>query len=72
MNINVRFFIYDEEALGAERSEGTYEVCEPGDIVEVDEETFLACRHPIQYERHTMWANGVDRVCLTKMWRDVV
>lgn len=36
------------------------------EIVEVDEAEFLAAEGSITYERHTMWANGVNQICLTK------
>lgn len=60
LNVPVRFFIYDEEALNE------YDAC-TGDIVECDEDTFLASPWPISYERNTVFANGVSQICLTKM-----
>ena len=42
-----------------------YEGEEP-EIVEVDEAAFLAADGAITYERHTVWANGVNQICLTK------
>ena len=50
--INVRFFIYDEEAKD--------------DIVEVDELDFIECKFPLTYERYTMFDNGCNQICLTK------
>lgn len=50
--MSVRFFIFDEDE---------------NDIQECNETDFLACEYPISYERHTIFANGVDQVCLTKM-----
>lgn len=58
--MNIRFFVWDEEAVD--------DLGEPGgDIVEVDEAEFLECDYPIRYERHTVRENGVSQVCLTKM-----
>jgi hypothetical protein len=48
----IRFFVYDDEE---------------GDIMEANEEAFLACPYPIEYERHTIFQNGVSQICLTKM-----
>ena len=42
-----------------------YEGEEP-EIVEVDEAEFLAADGAITYERHTVWTNGVNQICLTK------
>jgi hypothetical protein len=52
MKLNVRFFIYDEEH--------DYE------LVEVDESKFLETKGIIEYERHTIFENGVAQICLTK------
>lgn len=57
--MTIRFFIWDEKAI--DELHGI-----AGDIVEVDEEAFLACPYPISYERHTVRENGVSQVCLTK------
>lgn len=39
------------------------------DIVEVDETQFLGVKNSgdynIEYERHTIFANGVNQICLT-------
>jgi len=51
--IPVRYFAID------------YEGEEP-EIVEVDEAAFLEAEGAITYERHTVWANGVNQICLTK------
>lgn len=59
MPIVVRYFIYDQEA---ETVSG-----EPGDIVECTESQFLEAVGSITYERHTIYANGVDQICLTKI-----
>lgn len=60
-NIAVRFFIYDDEAV-----DGDF----VGDIVECDETAFLECKYPIRYERHTIFENGCNQICLTKMPED--
>lgn len=52
LSVPVRFFIYDDEA---------------GDIFECDEAAFLDCNYAIDYKRHTVFANGVSQICLTKM-----
>lgn len=50
--MSVRFFIYDPDQ--------DYE------IIEVNESTFLESEGVIEYERHTMFENGVNQICLTK------
>jgi hypothetical protein len=55
--VPVRFFAYDEEA--GEAGEGS--------IVEVTEDVFMYTRGTISYERHTVFANGVSQICLTKI-----
>ena len=50
---NVRFFTYDEE------ENGIVEIAEP-DFRELAERG-----HKVSYERHTMFADGVDQICLT-------
>lgn len=50
----VRYFVLD------------YELDDGPEIMEVDEAEFLAAEGSITYERHTMWANGVNQICLTK------
>jgi hypothetical protein len=55
-NIDVRFFIYDEDP----EQDGLI------DLMEVGEETFLRTPGPIDYTRHTVWANGSRQICLTK------
>lgn len=50
----VRYFVID------------YDLEDGPDIVEVDEAEFLAAEGSITYERHTMWANGCNQICLTK------
>ena len=52
-NMNVRFFIYGL-------------VNEEIDIVEVEEREFLETSGNVEYERHTVFANGVKQICLTK------
>jgi hypothetical protein len=61
-NMNVRFFIYDEDAGPQDDN-----CAGAGEIIEVDEETFIACEYPISYERNTIFENGVSQICLTKM-----
>ncbi len=51
-DINVRFFMYDEDK---------------NDLKEVKELDFLACEYPISYKRHTIFENGVSQICLTKI-----
>ena len=36
------------------------------DIIEIDEQEFLKCEGTIEYERHTVFQNGVSQICLTK------
>lgn len=55
MNILVRFFKYGID-------EDTNEV----DIIETSESDFLLCEGEIQYERDTIFENGVNQICLTK------
>ena len=50
----VRYFVYDDDPDNDGKAE-------------VDEAAFLESDLPIYYERHTMWANGVDQICLSKM-----
>ena len=53
MLINVRFFTY---CINSE--------CD-ADVVECSENTFKSLKGAINYERHTVFANGVNQVCLT-------
>ena len=55
----------DKERLPVRYFAIDYEGEEP-EIVEVDEAEFLAAEGAITYERHTVWANGVNQICLTK------
>ena len=36
------------------------------DYFEVDEAEFIASKGDIEYQRHTLFENGVDQVCLYK------
>lgn len=55
-NIPVRFFIFlDTEGEGY------------GDITEVGEQEFLEYHGTLSYQRHTVFANGVSQICLTKI-----
>lgn len=56
-NLPVRYFMLD------------YDLEDGPEVVECDEAEFLAAEGAITYERHTMWANGVNQICLTK-WLD--
>ena len=51
--INVRFFVYDY---------GTDDI-----IKEVNESEFLEYDGVIEYERDTIFENGVRQICLTKV-----
>lgn len=53
--VPVRFFVITSD-------------CESGDIIEaeVTESEFLEFEGDISYERHTVFANGVSQICLTK------
>jgi len=53
MNINVRFFMYSDDS-------------EEWEILECSESEFLEAEGSIQYERNTMFQNGVNQICLTK------
>lgn len=57
--VPVRYYIYDPEAVT--------ESGERGDIVECTEAEFVTYPGIMTYERHTVYANGVDQICLTKM-----
>ncbi len=54
MNVPVRFFIYD------------FDNNDEIDIIEVSEKTFLETPGEIEYERNTVFENGVSQICLTK------
>jgi hypothetical protein len=51
----VRFFIYSDETESEEV-----------DVVEVDESAFLEAQGEIEYQRDTVYQNGVAQICLTK------
>jgi len=53
--INVRFFIYEEN-----------ESSEELEITEVEESVFLETSGEIEYERNTIFLNGCRQICLTK------
>lgn len=55
MKTTIRFFVYD-----------WIEDENDWDIIECDELEFLQFDGEISYERHTMFDNGVNQVCLTK------
>jgi len=55
MKINVRYFKID--------------ICEntnKPDVIEINESEFLDIDRPIEYERNTIFENGVNQICLTK------
>lgn len=54
MTLPIRFFKYD------------YNHDNEVDIIETNESDFLLCEGEITYERHTVFQNGVNQVCLTK------
>lgn len=55
-NMTIRFYIIDRsEAVDSEI-----------DVIEVDEDEFLEAEGTIEYERHTVFQNGVSQICLTK------
>jgi hypothetical protein len=56
-DITVRFFCH----IDVEDGGGDFYI----DIIETDETTFLRLGGEITYERHTMFANGCNQVCLT-------
>lgn len=58
IDIPIRFFIYDEEA---ETFAG-----DTGDFIECNEADFIDANGAIEYERHTVHANGCKQICLTK------
>ncbi len=41
----------------------------PVDLIEVTELEFMEAPGRIEYERHTMFDNGVNQICLTK-WEE--
>ena len=53
-SVPVRYFVID------------YDLEDGPEIMECDEAEFLAAKGSITYERQTMWANGVNQICLTK------
>lgn len=57
-DIKVRFFIYDN----ADTEFGEIEV----QLLEVSETDFLEADGEIEYERNTIFKNGVNQICLTK------
>lgn len=54
-HIPVRFFYYDEDANAGE-----------GDFAECGEADFLEAKGEIEYERNTVFENGISQICLTK------
>ncbi len=53
VDMPIRFFIYDCNA-------------DDDPIREVAEAEFLGIKGDIEYERHSVYANGVKQICLTK------
>jgi hypothetical protein len=58
--------IEDKERLPVRYFMLDYDMEDGPEVVEVDEAAFLAADGAITYERHTVWANGVNQICLTK------
>ena len=58
--------IEDKERLPVRYFMLDYDLEDGPEIVEVDEAEFLAADGAITYERHTVWVNGVNQICLTK------
>lgn len=58
--------IDDEERLPVRYFVIDHDLEDGPEVVEVDEAAFLAADGAITYERHTVWANGVNQICLTK------
>ena len=58
-NIPIRFFIYDDAC-------GDFGDDYGAEIRECSEAEFMDCSYPVSYERHTVHANGVSQICLTK------
>jgi hypothetical protein len=58
--------IEDKERLPVRYFMLDYDLEDGPEVVEVDEAAFLAADGAITYERHTVWANGVNQICLTK------
>ena len=58
LNAPIRFFIFEDCGIDDE-----------SEVIECSEQAFLnaPADWPITYERHTVFANGVSQVCLTKM-----
>ncbi len=54
INVPVRFFVIGDNEGGEL------------DLIEVDEGEFENAPGNISYERHTIFANGVSQICLTK------
>lgn len=62
-DIPVRFFLYDWiESFDEECQEFIQEK----EVYEVNEHAFIEAEGTIEYERHTVFANGVKQICLTK------
>lgn len=60
INIPVRFFIYEFDKENEENQDTD------NGFIEVSEAHFLTGEGTIEYERHTVFANGVSQICLTK------
>lgn len=59
--VPVRFFIWDEECPGHEMKGGDIRECSESEFEEAPKEW------QIEYERHTVFLNGVSQICLTKV-----
>lgn len=60
--INVRFFTY---CTNDDNEPDTCEISEAQFIAMQVDETRYQMHKPIIYERHTMFENGCDQICLT-------
>lgn len=56
--INIRFFIWGSDEKPDHQTDGEF--------VETSEQEFLNAEGTIEYERHTVFANGCRQICLTK------
>jgi hypothetical protein len=66
-NREVRFFIFDEEIYN--EFDDTY-----GNFVETDLETFKKTKGTIEIKRHTIYENGSNDICMTRIpdWFDTL
>ncbi len=60
MNINVRFFYYDEESGNDDESDNFVE-CDANTF----DEKYQQKGWVVDYGRNTMFENGIDQICLS-------